>query len=53
MATKRYDPRLKTKVLLYGYAAGVFSSRKLMAACREQLPLPHHLAFVGLTEDNA
>jgi len=33
-----YDPRLKTKVLLYGYAAGVFSSRKLMAACREQLP---------------
>jgi len=33
-----YDPRLKTKVLLYGYASGVFSSRKLMAACREQLP---------------
>ena len=33
-----YDPRLKIKVLLYGYAAGVFSSRKLMAACREQLP---------------
>lgn len=33
-----YDPRLKTKVLIYGYASGVFSSRKLMAACREQLP---------------
>ena len=33
-----YDPRLKTKALLYGYATGIFSSRKLMAACREQLP---------------
>jgi transposase len=33
-----YDPRLKTKALLYGYATGIFSSRKLMCACREQLP---------------
>ena len=33
-----YDPRLKTKVLLYGYATGVYSSRKLMTACREHIP---------------
>lgn len=35
----QYDPRLMTKVLLYGYITGVFSSRKLMSACREQVPL--------------
>ena len=34
----QYDPRLMTKALLYGYITGVFSSRKLMIACREQLP---------------
>jgi len=34
----QYDPRLMTKALLYGYTTGVFSSRKLMTACREQLP---------------
>jgi transposase len=34
----QYDPRLMTKALLYGYITGVFSSRKLMSACREQLP---------------
>ena len=33
-----YDPRLLVKVLFYGYATGTFSSRKLMRACREQLP---------------
>jgi transposase len=34
----QYDPRLMTKILLYGYSSGVFSSRKLMMACREHLP---------------
>jgi transposase len=34
----QYDPRLMTKVLLFGYSTGVFSARKLMTACREQLP---------------
>jgi len=34
----QYDPRLITKILLYGYSTSVFSSRKLMMACREQLP---------------
>lgn len=34
----QYDPRLMTKVLLYGYITGVYSSRNLMIACREQLP---------------
>jgi transposase len=33
-----YHPRLKTKVILYGYLTGTFSSRKLAAACREQIP---------------
>ena len=43
----QYDPRLMTKVLLYGYITGVFSSRKLMAACWEQLP------FIYLTRGQA
>lgn len=34
----QYDPRLMTKVLLFGYSTGIFSSRKLMTACREQVP---------------
>lgn len=34
----QYDPRLMTKVLLYGYSTGMFSARKLMTACREQVP---------------
>ena len=34
----QYDPRLMTKVLLFGYSTGIFSARKLMTACREQVP---------------
>lgn len=34
----QYNPRLMTKVIVYGYITGVFSSRKLMSACMEQLP---------------
>jgi transposase len=33
-----YDPRLLTKVVLYGYANGVFSSRRLERAVTEHLP---------------
>ncbi len=33
-----YDPRLCLKVLVYGYATGVRSSRQLERLCRESLP---------------
>ena len=33
-----YDPRLLTKVILYGYAIGVFSSRRLERAVIEHVP---------------
>lgn len=33
-----YDPRLCLKVLVYGYATGVRSSRQLERHCRESLP---------------
>jgi transposase len=33
-----YDPRLCVKVLVYGYATGVRSSRQLERPCRESLP---------------
>ena len=32
-----YHPRLMLKVILYGFTVGVFSSRKLERACRENL----------------
>lgn len=33
-----YDPRLLTKLLLYGYATGVFSSRRIERAVHESIP---------------
>jgi len=33
-----FDPRLCAKVLLYGYATGIRSSRQLERCCRENLP---------------
>jgi transposase len=33
-----FDPRLCTKVLIYGYATGIRSSRQLERNCRENLP---------------
>jgi transposase len=33
-----YDPRLLVKVLVYGYATGLRSSRRLSQLCRESLP---------------
>jgi transposase len=36
-----YDPRLMLKVLFFGYATGVFSSRKLQQQCQENLAFIH------------
>ena len=33
-----YDPRLMTKLLVYGYCAGVFSSRKIRKRLEEDVP---------------
>jgi transposase len=33
-----YDPRMMTGLILYGYATGVMSSRKMERACQEDLP---------------
>src|SRR6266700_2462527 len=33
-----YDPRVLLKLLLYGYASGVFSSRRLERAAQELVP---------------
>ena len=38
-----YDPWMMTALLLYGYAQGVYSSRRLARACEERvdfMPLP-------------
>jgi hypothetical protein len=42
-----FDPRLPLKVLVYGYAVGIRSSRALEANCRENLP------FLFLTRGDA
>lgn len=34
-----YEPRLLTKLLLYGYATGIFSSRRLERAAQELVPV--------------
>lgn len=36
-----YDPRLMLKILFFGYATGVFSSRKLQQQCQENLAFIH------------
>jgi transposase len=33
-----YHPTMMVCLLLYAYAKGIFSSRKMMAACQEQIP---------------
>ena len=37
MGQPAYHPRMMVKVILYGFTAGVFSSRKLQRACQENL----------------
>lgn len=37
MGQPAYHPRLMLKVILYGFPAGIFSSRKLQRACQENL----------------
>src|SRR5256712_14005079 len=34
-----YDPRLMTKLLVYGYCTGVFSSRRIQKRVREDIPV--------------
>ena len=34
-----YDPRLMTKLLVYGYCTGVFSSRRIQKRLKEDIPL--------------
>src|ERR1700722_419582 len=34
-----YDPRLMTKLLVYGYSTGVFSSRRIQKRIQEDVPL--------------
>src|SRR5215471_13912970 len=34
-----YDPRLMTKLLVYAYCTGVFSSRRIQKRCRKTSPL--------------
>src|SRR5260370_224278 len=41
-----YDPRLMTKLLVYGYCTGVFSSRRIQKRLREDIP------FRGLAAGN-
>src|SRR5258708_34023386 len=33
-----YDPRLMTKLLVYGYCTGVFSSRRMQTRLQEDVP---------------
>lgn len=40
-----YHPRLMVKVILYGFSVGVFSSRKLERACRENLAFKYLAAM--------
>jgi hypothetical protein len=35
---RTYDPRLMTKLLVYGYCIGVFSSRRIQKRLREDIP---------------
>jgi transposase len=37
MGQPAYHPRMMVKVILYGFTAGIFSSRKLQRACQENL----------------
>src|SRR5450631_3075071 len=34
----RYDPRMMTKLLVYGYCTGVFSSRRIQKRLQEDIP---------------
>lgn len=45
MGQPAYHPRLMLKAILYGFTAGVFSSRKLQRACQENLAFKTFIEF--------
>lgn len=55
-----YEPRLMLKVLIYGYATGIFSSRKIARAIDELVPMrflaagnrPSHRTIARFREEN-
>ncbi len=55
-----YDPRLLLKVVLLGYSRGLISSRRMEAACRENVvfmavsggEMPHFTTLAGFVADN-
>jgi transposase len=55
-----YEPRLMLKLLIYAYAVGIFSSRKIARALEELVPLrmlaasnrPSHRTIARFREDN-
>lgn len=57
---KAYHPRMMLKVLIYSYCVGVFSSRKIMAALHDLIPLrylaagnhPGHRTIARFREQN-
>ena len=57
---KAYHPAMMLKVLIYSYCAGIFSSRKIMAALQELVPLrylaagncPGHRTIARFREKN-
>ena len=44
---KAYHPRMMLKVLIYAYCVGIFSSRKIMAALQDLIPLRYLAAGNG------
>lgn len=55
-----YDPRLLLKIVLLGYSRGLISSRRMEAACRENVvfmavsggEMPHFTTLAGFVADN-
>lgn len=55
-----YDPRMLLKVILLGYSRGLISSRRIEAACRENMvfmavsggEMPHFTTLAGFVADN-
>ena len=56
-----YDPRMLLKIVLLGYSRGLISSRRMEAACRENVvfmavsggEMPHFTTLAGFVAENA